>query len=388
MTLHDFLDQARIFLFVPMRILYWPFMLFPVKKNKIIFVNFNGRRGYGCNPKYICEALRRSGEDLDLVWMVKDRSSLPDNVRNVNIKSFRALWEFATARVWVSNMRMPYYIDKKPSQFYLQTWHGCLGFKKIEKDIEAWTPPYYILRSKHDSKMIDLVMQNCTFIKDYFYKVFWYDGPILVEGSARNDMLVNPDENLRNRVKEKLGVSNDTNIFLYAPTHRVNTDINMFKLPFDDINKVLEHRFGGKWVSLVRLHPAVLAGQAGQLKYSKTVLNGSVYPDMQELMAASDFMVTDYSSCVFDYMVTRRPAALYCPDLEQYEHDWDFQTSPRDLPFALTEKPEDLIKAIETFDMDQYSTSLEDYFNSVGLNETGHASEALANIILKQIKGV
>ena len=29
-------------------------ILYPVGKDKVLFINFNGR-GYGCNPKYIAE---------------------------------------------------------------------------------------------------------------------------------------------------------------------------------------------------------------------------------------------------------------------------------------------------------------------------------------------
>ena len=110
-----------------MRVLYWPFMLCPIKKNKIVFANFNGK-GYGCSPKAICNSLLNKDEDLDLVWLTKNRNFLPDRVRNVDIKSFRALYELATASAWVTNNRLPYYVAKRKKQFYVQTWHGPIAF--------------------------------------------------------------------------------------------------------------------------------------------------------------------------------------------------------------------------------------------------------------------
>ena len=39
------------------------------------------------------------------------------------------------------------------------------------------------------------------------------------------------------------------------------------------------------------------------------------YPDMQELLAAADMLITDYSSCIWDYSFLYRPCFLYTPDL-------------------------------------------------------------------------
>src|SRR5699024_7562508 len=38
----------------------------------------------------------------------------------------------------------------------------------------------------------------------------------------------------------------------------------------------------------------------------------------QELMIASDMLVTDYSSVMFDYLNLQRPIYFYCYDLEDY----------------------------------------------------------------------
>lgn len=288
-TLHDLMDRLRLFIFIPMRILYLPFMLFKIKNNKIVFLNFNGR-GYGCNPKYICEAFRKKNVGFDLVWMTKSRESLPDDVRNVDVKSFRALYEIATAKVWISNNRLPYYIAKKKSQYYVQTWHGCLGFKECEKGIDM--PLYYRLRSQHDSKMMNLLMTNSKFATDYFKRVFWYDGEFMEQGSARNDILVNNDISSINKVKTYFNIEKGCKVLLYAPTFRNSMDLSFFQLPFEEILSVLTERFGGEWKCLVRLHP-VLTNKADLLDYSDTVLNASSYPDIQELLVASDFLITD-----------------------------------------------------------------------------------------------
>ena len=42
------------------------------------------------------------------------------------------------------------------------------------------------------------------------------------------------------------------------------------------------------------------------------------YPDLTDLLLASDALITDYSSVMFDYSVTGRPMYFFAPDLEHY----------------------------------------------------------------------
>ena len=42
------------------------------------------------------------------------------------------------------------------------------------------------------------------------------------------------------------------------------------------------------------------------------------YPDVADLFLAADALVTDYSSVMFDFVLTDRPVVLLVPDLDQY----------------------------------------------------------------------
>jgi CDP-glycerol glycerophosphotransferase len=42
------------------------------------------------------------------------------------------------------------------------------------------------------------------------------------------------------------------------------------------------------------------------------------YPDISELYLAADALVTDYSSVMFDFVLTDRPLVLLVPDLDRY----------------------------------------------------------------------
>ena len=92
---------------------------FPVKNNKIVFQSYYGR-GYSDNPKYLAEALRKSGKALDFVWVTNGRedSAVPDGFRVVRFRGLRYIYEMSTAKVWVDNSRKEYCMKKK-NQYYM-----------------------------------------------------------------------------------------------------------------------------------------------------------------------------------------------------------------------------------------------------------------------------
>ena len=58
---------------------------------------------------------------------------------------------------------------------------------------------------------------------------------------------------------------------------------------------------GKDWVVGARLHPNVLEN----IEVENAVLM-SKYPDMQELIAAADILITDFSSCMFDMAIAKK----------------------------------------------------------------------------------
>ena len=101
-----------------------------ISSNKIVFVNFMGR-GYGCNPKYIAQEILKQNLPYDLVWIVGNLNEpMPDKIRKVLYGSMDSVYELATAKVIVTNVKnlLPY-PNKKQGQYFIMTWHGGQSFK-------------------------------------------------------------------------------------------------------------------------------------------------------------------------------------------------------------------------------------------------------------------
>lgn len=358
------------------------FRVFPVKNNKIFFSNFDGK-GYGDNPKYICEGLIDSGYKYDIVWELDDfNETLPDNIRKVRHNSFSALFESVTAKVWIDNYRKNIWFRKRKGQLYIQTWHAGIGFKKAENAVANSLAASYIERAKHDSKMADLFLSGSNWETDKYAKYYWYDGPILMTGVPKQDALANLTKNEIIEIKKRLHINEEVRIALYAPTFRKDMqDYAIYCLNWDRILNVLESKFGGKWIGAIRLHPG-LARKDNDFSDMQNVIDFSLLSDAQEALAISDILITDYSSIVFDYVLTRNPVFLYALDLDEYRRDRDVFFDLKKLPFTFSESEEELEQSILGFDLKKYKTSLSSFLNDTcGLYPCGHATNYVCSII-------
>lgn len=371
-----------------MRFLYWMCMIFPIKKNKI-FVNCFDGGGWGDNPKYIIKEVLSILPQTDVVWLYKGSDDCEiDGIRYVKKLTLKALYHQATSRVWISTVRMPYYSIKRKNQVYIQTWHSGYGVKKIEKSCEKALPARYIRRAKHDSKMIDYYVSQCRDMSQVYLRDFWYSGGEIMEiGIPRNDIFFDIKKvNFKsNSIKKELGVLGK-NIALYAPTFRVDDSTEAYSIDFDKAAAALKERFGGEWVFAVRFHPNIAEKANRFVEYGEKIINVSRISDAQELLCCVDFLITDYSSIVFDYMTLERPAALYATDINDYINDRDFHIRLEDTPFEIARNNKELVEIIKDFNCEEYKEKVRAFEKKYGSFDTGCASEKVAQLIKEIIQ--
>lgn len=356
----------------------------PVKKNKIVFMTFD--RDYTCNPKYIAEEILRQNLDMDLVWITAretvDSTHFPQKIRLVNYGSAEMFEEMATAKVWIDNALTGVWhnMPKKKNQIYLNTWHGSLGIKKLSGN------SHWLRTAARCNKATDYCITNSTFEENVFRTTFWADTPVLRLGHARNDILINPDQTAaaRKKVLEYYGLSEDTKIAMYAPTFRDNGNTQVYNISFQTLKQSLAKKFGGNWVIFERAHFKNRASQVPHME--KDVINVSSYPDMQELMAAADAGVTDYSSWAYDYILTGKPVFIYAPDLSAYAGGRGFYYPIETTPFAIAETNEQLAQCIEQFDADQYEKDVKAFLTDKGCYEKGNAAAEIVSFLKEKME--
>lgn len=360
------------------------FNCIPIKNNKIFLFSYYGSQ-YGCSPKYISEYLIRNypKDKFDIVWAFNDVESKQhiNGIRKVRVMSLRYFYEMCTSKIIITNFRTTDIFKKRKDQYYIQTWHSSLRLKQIEKDAESSLPKDYIKMAREDSKKCDLLISGCKYSTEIFKRAFWYDGEIFEYGTPRNDLLINNDkEHIRN-VKRKLNISYDTKLVLYAPTFRKNDDLDVYNLDYKNIVKSLKERFGGEWKFCIKLHPHLIS-RSEELNYGDDVLDLTKYDDIQELLSITDVLVSDYSSLMFDFGLTKRPCFLYVPDLYEYTNkDRKLYFDINTLPFINSKSNGELVEKIKDFDKETYNQNLEAFLNSIDNFEDGYACKKLAERI-------
>lgn len=361
----------------------------PISASKIVFSNFNGK-GYGCNPKYIAEEIIKRGYPYDLVWLVdnvsKEIKNFPPEIRLVKRNSRQALKELSTAKIWIDNYRKHIFYNKglrkKSGQYYIQTWHGSLGIKKLDADVkylnnacnQAW-----VEKAKYGSSCIDYLITNSKWEDDVLAKALWYKKEKKQFGHPRNDLFFQDNKDILKKIRGYYGIKGNKKIVLYVPTFRDDCRIDCYCLDYTRVIAALTKRFGGEWVFIVKFHPRASNYAKYLIASNENVINGTEYTDIQELLVSADAVVTDYSSCIFDFMLSYRPGFIFAIDKEIYDRGLYYPLESA--PFPTSCNNDELTNNILNFDEEQYKIKINRFLREKGCIEDGHAAERTADLV-------
>lgn len=363
------------------QLVFSPFLLMPIKNNKIVFVSYKGD-GFGDSGKRIIEYMEevKAIDSFEVYWALsskEDKKKLPNSITGIKYPSISFYYHMSTAKFWIDNSRKYEYPFKRSKQKYIQNWHGGLALKKIEKDAGNKLSDYYIHNAKRDSDMVDLFTSNSKFQTNLIKESFWYNGEIAEIGTPRVDYLLKVND--KEEVKQKLGIPLDKKVALYAPTFRNTYDQSNFINDFEKLSENLTD-----YIFLVRYHPN--DKKRIQIQPRENVMDATNYPDMYELMKAADILITDYSSSMFEFSFMKKPVFLFVKDYNEYLDERGLYFNIEKLPYSLVSNEKDLIESINNFNLIQYQKELESFFRKIDLYEQGNASKSMYNYMMSQIK--
>ena len=113
------------------------------------------------------------------------------------------------------------------------------------------------------------------------------------------------------------------------------------------------------------------------------VTDVSLYPDSQELLLVSDCVITDYSSIIYDFLITKRPAFIFAVDYEHYKQtERKLYFSLEDTPFSLARTNDELVSNISKLDITDYEVKVDEFLKKYGLFDKGDSSKKLCEVIL------
>ncbi len=382
--------------------------LLPLKP-ETVFLSFNGH--YSDSPKAISEELYKQRPDIKQIWLVERNrlNEIPSYATGVDVNSFSAFLHLATAAVVVDNAYLKKGFELNGSatsdfisiilvklytrkhQLNISTWHGT-PLKKMGIDqvnINSKNSKGFVcapMTMFHPNRHTRDVMDRITFRK-ISHEII---------GLPRNDILFK--EVLKDDAKKRCDLPQGKKVVLYAPTFRndgngtINTNIErsgLMQIKSIDFNLLfskLSEIYGGEWIFVGRFHYLVetlIDWNELERKYPGKIVNGNSHDDMSDYLLASDVLITDCSSCMFDFALTARPCFLYFPDSDYYEgKERGFYFPLDSLPFECSRTFEGLIENIDKFDMLSYQEKLKEMRNMLDDVDDGHASERCVDYLI------
>lgn len=372
---------------------YYKFGRKPINNHKIMLLTSRG--SYNCHPKAIVDEIIRQELPYEVIWVVRQenidsKEAFPKNVKTVLRGSQEFYEEAATSKVWIDNSVTFSYLfaKKRKEQVLFQTWHGTFGLKKFDETVN--NNKYWIKKAYQEGVQTDYCLTNCEFEEELFRSTFWKNAEMLPYGHPRNDILFKSEtaevKQLVSDIRKRYRLGNEDRVLLYAPTFREEQNTSLYELPYDEVVKALEKRFGGKWVIMVRFH--FMDRKLKSLDSGNpNVINATDYPDIQDLMLLADIGMTDYSSWIYDYFFTKKPGFLYVPDIKEYtKKDREFLFPIETTPFPIAKNPRELCEQIISFDEEKYDIDYKEFYQKMNCYEDGHAAERVVEK-LKEIMG-
>ncbi|MEV0636819.1 bifunctional glycosyltransferase family 2 protein/CDP-glycerol:glycerophosphate glycerophosphotransferase [Streptomyces sp. NPDC050619] len=317
----------------------------PLRADRAVFSAYRGR-GHGCNPGALEAAFRTHAPHIRTAWIARPEHhhTIPPGPRHLRPGTVAYWTALARSKYLVANVTFDRRLVKRRGQILVQTQHGTplkhmgldlqerpaaardTDFGELLQDVDRWD--YVLSANRHSSLTWERVHPGG-------YTTLAY-------GYPRNDIFQRATSVEVARLRESLGIPEGTVAILYAPTHR---DYRRTQRCALDLERVLR-RLGPRFVVLARAHhdhggPLVPGGGG--------VIDVTDHPRVEHLCLASDALVTDYSSLMFDYANLDRPIVIHAEDREAYEAArgtyFDLRSFP---PGAVARSEDELIDIFAT----------------------------------------
>ncbi|RST09764.1 CDP-glycerol:glycerophosphate glycerophosphotransferase [Streptomyces sp. WAC05374] len=288
----------------------------PLREDRAVFAAY-WNRGYACSPAAVEERVRELAPHVRTAWVCGPEHfhTVPPATRRVRPGSAAYWTALARSKYLVNNVNFDRRLVKRRGQLLIQTHHGTplkhmgldlqyrpaaardMDFARLLRAIDQWDA--VVSANRHSSLVWERVYPAA-------YRTLEF-------GSPRNDVFQRATAADVARLRETLGIPEGHTAILYAPTHR---DYVRPQPHLVDLERLLR-ALGPRFVILARPHPT--HGSPFPVTDSPRVIDVSDHPSVERLCLASDALLTDYSSLMFDYAVLDRPIVVHAEDWAAYD---------------------------------------------------------------------
>ncbi len=292
-----------------------------VKQNKILFLS-DVRDSLDGNLSFVRNALPDTYEvHTSLKADRKDRLPLAAWMRrSYDLATSRAIFldDFADATA---------FLHVRKGQDLIQLWHGSGAYKKFAYGRAMETGD---LKHVHPGyKRYTKAIVSSASIQDIYAKAFGIEeSKVYATGVPRTDAFFDQAymEEKKRSLYEKYPDLQGKKLILLAPTYR-GERVEDADYDFDRIDlPMLYEKLKDDYALIIKWHPALYQrlSRQGKMPYDLEKYQGflydlSSYREVNDLLFAADYLITDYSSVIFDYALLDKPIIYFTYDLKDYE---------------------------------------------------------------------
>ena len=293
------------------------FRLLPLARRRVVLATARVATLEG-NLLYLDRALRARYPDLEYVHLLEPYSYGLRGKLGYFGRVVRGMYHLSRARLYiVDNAYLPIHVaPHRRETIVVQVWHATGALKRFGADTKTplAEPERTFLHRYYDDVVVSAEVARGPYSRalrtplDHVHAL----------GTPRTDFLFDATalDTARRRVLQAYPQLAGRRVVLYAPTFRGR---GRGKRPAPGLDPVeLRRLLPSTFVLTLKSHPNLDARLVSTAGYD-AVFDAAT--EIDELFAAADVLVTDYSSSIFEWAVLHRPLVLLVPDLAEYERD-------------------------------------------------------------------
>lgn len=338
-------------------------------KNVWVFGEWFGKKCCD-NCLYLANHLAKTHPELNLYWVTQkgtDVSCLSKDIKIVLMDTEECQKLLRGAGVVIMNQEY-YDFSESGCDYFggavtVNLWHGLM-WKKIGFDIrkkhDILAEIYHRIEAKFENARYWLVTSTET--QKHFLTAFFADEKHSIKaGYPRNSVFFHKEEihRIREKIINRIQLEKEDSIsecpqyiITYMPTFRdnINTVFSFKDISNDSRLMTVLEKYNAVIIEKSHFVSSERKGQVFTHCKNRRIV---FFDDIQatELLAASDILITDYSSCFFDYLLLDRPIIHYIYDYDYYVNkDRGVYYKKEEVVCGKTaETIEELIKNIEEY---------------------------------------
>ena len=221
------------------------------------------------------------------------------------------------------NINIPFQLNHRKHKF-INLWHG-IPLKRIgaasldtQNDLNSLINIHKKCYCTISASDIDRLAMSAA-----FYPLTYHD--IWLTGLPRHDFILKKEKKLpeafQNDLNKISDILNGRKLILYTPTFRNSQKDGYYKFTKDEKESLYRYLEKSNTVLGIREHMADTARSYGSELTHPQIFNAgnNIFKTIEVLYRKADLLITDYSSCFIDFMLTNKPMISFAYDYDNYK---------------------------------------------------------------------